>query len=236
MRSGLFKLAAILSFAVVIPLLAADFWEKEKDFTKWREKDCTKLLKKSPWAFSNSFRNTANLGSTNTGERETGEIIEFRLLTAKPVRMAFGQLQLLTKPDDQALREQIMNYVNAPPGDEILVQISYRGLLGVSPYIQNLAGFFSRATLATFVNNTSLTSSENVHVPLSNYLPWNSERPNPIFVFPRFADDGTPHFTGKEKSISLRSEFETGALNSKEYKIYVNMKPKDMIFQGEFEL
>jgi hypothetical protein len=81
-----------------------------------------------------------------------------------------------------------------------------------------------------------LTSSDDDHVPISNYLPWNSERPNPIFVFPRLADDGEPYFTGKEKSISLRSEFETGALNNREYKIYINMKPKEMVFQGEFEL
>jgi len=235
MKFSLLKSILVLSFLVVIPLLAADFWEK-KEYTTWSEKECDKLLKKSPWAFSNSFRNTANLGSTDTGERETGEIIEFRLLTAKPIRMAFGRLQLLKTPNDEALKEQIMTYVNTPPEDEILVQISYRGLLGHSPYLQNLGAFFGRATLATFSNNTSLTSSDDDHVPISNYLPWNSERPNPIFVFPRLADDGEPYFTGKENSISLRSEFETGALNNRGYKIYIKMKPKDMIFQGEFEL
>jgi len=235
MKSSFVRSGLILGFLVVIPLLAADFWEK-KEYTEWSEKECNKLLKKSPWAFSNSFRTTANLGSTDTGQRETGEIIEFRLLTAKPVRMAFGRLQLLSRPNDPALLEQITSYVNSPVGDEILVQISYRGLLGTSPQVQNLAAFFRSATLALFANNTALAASDNIHVPISNYLPLSSERSNPIFVFPRLADDGKPHFTGKEKSISLRSEFEPDALGSREYRIYVKMKPKDMIFQGEFEM
>ena len=235
MKSCYLKSMLGISFFVMISLLAAEFWEK-KEFTEWSENDCSKLLRKSPWSFSNSFRNTANLGSTDTGVRETGEIIEFRLLTAKPIRMAFGRLQLLGSPNDEALQKQIMDYVNSPPGDEILVQISYRNLLGTSPYIQNLASFFARANLATFVNDTALASSNDVHVPISNYLPVTGERPNPVFVFPRFAEDGTPHFTGKEKSISLRSEFETGQVASKRYKIYIKMKPKDMVYQGKFEL
>jgi len=225
----------VLSSLIVIPLLAADFWEK-KEFTEWSEKDCYKLLRKSPWAFSNSFRNTDNLGSTETGTRETGEIIEFRLLTAKPVRMALGRLQLLSKPNDAAVQEQIMGYINSPPGEQVLVQIGYRNLVGTSPYIQNLAAFFARANLSTFINDTSLSASDNVHVPISDYLPVSNERPNPVFVFPRLAEDGTPHFTGKEKSISLRSVFETGQIASKKYKIFVKMKPKDMMFQGQFEM
>jgi len=108
--------------------------------------------------------------------------------------------------------------------------------LGVSPYIQNLAAFFARANLATFANNTLLASSDDVHVPISNYLPLNSQRPNPVFVFPRLAKDGTPHFTGKEKTLSLRTVFETGQVTPKTYKIYLKMKPKDMVFQGKFEM
>lgn len=235
MKSSSYPFVLLLGLLVVVPLFAADFWE-EKEFAEWSAEECNKLLRKSPWAFSNSFRNTANLGSTITGERETGEIIEFRLLTAKPVRMAFGRMQLLSRQRDGALQEQIMSYINSPPGDEIMIQISYRNLLGVSPYIQNLASFFARATLATFANNTLLASSDGVNVPISAYLPMNSQRPNPVFVFSRFAQDGRPHFSGREKSLSLRSVFETGQVDRKRYKIYVRMKPRDMVFQGKFEI
>ena len=100
------KITISVLILTVVQLLAADFWEM-KDYTMWSEKECMKLLRKSPWAFSESFRTTANLGSTETGVRETTEIIEFRLLTAKPIRMAFGRLQLLQKPNDEALKEKI---------------------------------------------------------------------------------------------------------------------------------
>jgi len=242
------------------PLLAADFW-KQKDYTTWSEKECKRLLQKSPWAASESFRTTANLGSTQTGVRETTEILEFRFLTAKPIRMAFGQLQLLENPNNESLREQIRKYVESPPGDEILVQVSWR-TIPAGGFMQNLRSFFARATLSTFTNTTFLISEDGEHVPLIKYLPWNSERPNAIFVFPRLAEDEEPYFTGREKSVVFRSEFDMDNPNlqdavrtdirsstsstlghaedvtqaRKSYKIHLKMKPGDMTFQGEFEM
>jgi hypothetical protein len=113
-------------FSVII---AADIWEK-KPYTEWSEKECTKLLTRSPWAYSNSFRRNANIGSSATGERETTEIIYFRLLTAKPIRMALAQLQLLQRPEDGMLRKQIDEYVNAPSGDQVVIQMSYKSIPG----------------------------------------------------------------------------------------------------------
>jgi hypothetical protein len=255
MRPRLVKMAISVLILAVIPISAADFWE-EKDYTTWSEKECMKLLRKSPWAFYESFRTTANLGSTETGVRETTEIIEFRLLTAKPIRMAFGRLQLLQKPNDEALKEQISRYVEAPSGDEILVQVSCR-TIPAAGFWSNLHAFFARAVLSTFVDTTHLISADGEHVPMIGYLPWTEERPNAVFVFPRLAENEEPYFTGNEKSIALRSEFDMddpagpraatiggGSLRSaealigarKNYKIYVKMKPKDMMFQGELAL
>lgn len=238
-----------------VPLLAADFWE-EKDYTTWSEKECMKLLRKSPWAFYESFRTTENLGSTETGVRETTEIIEFRLLTAKPIRMAFARLQLLQKPNDETLKEQVRRYVEEPPGDEILVQVSCR-TIPAGGFWSHLHAFFARAVLSTFVDTTNLISADGQHIPMIRYLPWTDERPNAVFVFPRLAEDEEPYFTGKEESIVLRSEFdmddpdgpratvigggnltraETMIGARKNYKIYVKMQPKDMVFQGEFAL
>lgn len=124
--------------------------------------------------------------------------------------MALAQLQLLKSPNDEALKERISDYVNSPPGDEILVQISYR-IIPAGGYMQDLHAFFGRTTPATFVDNTFLVSSDGEHVSMTNYLPWNNQRPNAIFVFPRRTKDGAPYFTEKEKSITLRSEFKLSA-------------------------
>ena len=255
MRPRLVKIAVSVLILAMVPILAADFWE-EKEYTVWSEKECMKLLRKSPWAFYESFRTTANLGSTETGVRETTEIIEFRLLTAKPIRMALGRLQLLQKPNDEALKEQVRRYVETPPGDEILVQVSCR-TIPTAGFWSNLRAFFARAVLSTFVDTTHLISDDGEHVPMIRYLPWTDERPNAVFVFPRLSESDEPYFTGKEKAIALRCEFDMddpggpraatiggGSLRSadtlvgarKVYKIYVKMKPKDMMFQGELAL
>jgi hypothetical protein len=261
MRPKLVKTSIWVLILAVVPLLAADFWEK-KEYTTWSEKECMKLLRKSPWAFSESFRTTANLGSSETGVRETTEIIEFRLLTAKPIRMAFGQLQLRQDSGNESLKEQIMRYVEAPPGDEILVQVSCR-TIPAGGFISHLDAFLAHATLSTFVNTTYLTSADGEHISMIKYLPKNDKRPNAVFVFPRLAEDEEPYFTGKEKSITFRSEFDMdnpGAPRDavrtdirsptssplrhaddllrvrKKYKIHFKMKPKKMMFQGEFAL
>jgi len=60
MRPSLIKMAISILIMVMVPISAADFWE-EKEYTTWTEKECMKLLRKSPWAFHESFRTTANL-------------------------------------------------------------------------------------------------------------------------------------------------------------------------------
>lgn len=218
---------------VMAPLAAAEFWEK-KDYQQWTEKDCTKLLTNSPWAHSNSFRRNANIGSTFTGERETTEIIYFRVLSARPVRMALARLQLLERPDDEALRQQVEAFLASPQGDQIVIQISYKGIPGTTPQLHELHRFFGQATLAAFHGNTTLSSKE-VTVPIREYLPWGPDRPNAAFVFPRYDESGKPYFDGSEDSITLRSEFEVPMTDgTREYAIHVKMKPKEMVFQQEF--
>jgi hypothetical protein len=158
------------------------------------------------------------------------------MLTAKPVRMALARLQLIQRPQDAALQQQVEAYVNGDPGSEIVVQISYKSIPGASPYIQDLSAFLGRATLAAFRGQTVLVSSEGTTVDLKDYLPWGPNRPNPAFVFPRFDESGKPYFTGEDKSITLRSDFEFPlAFGAREYRLNIKMKPKDMMFQGAFE-
>ncbi len=223
----------LAAIPAVTSLEAAEFWEK-KDFTEWTEKDCTKLLTSSPWAHSNSFRRNANIGSTFTGERETTEIIYFRVLSAKPVRMALARLQLLERPDDEALRREVEAFLDSPQGDRIVIQISYKGIPGTTPQLHELHRFFGQATLAAFHGNTTL-SSKRVTVPIGDYLPWGPGRPNAAFVFPRFDEAGNPYFDGSEDSITLRSEFDVPMTDgTREYSIHVKMRPKDMVFNQQF--
>jgi len=234
-RSFVFSTVLIIAGLGCGLLWAADFWVA-KDYHEWSEKDCNRMLTRSPWAFSNSFRRNANIGSSQTGERETTEILYFRMLTAKPVRMALARLQLLQRPQDEGLKQQVEAYVNGNPGNEIVVQMSYKSIPGASSYLQDLHTFLGSATLAAFRGQTVLVSADGQTVGLTDYLSWGPNRPNPAFVFARTDESGKPYFTGEEKSITLRSDFEVPlSFGSREYRVNVKMKPKDMFFDGKFE-
>ncbi len=216
-------------------LWAADFWV-QKDYHEWSEKDCNKMLTRSPWASSNSFRRVENIGSSQTGERETTEILYFRMLTAKPVRMALGRLQLLQRPQDEALRQQVEAYVNGNPGNEIVVQISYKSIPGASSYLQDLHSFLGSATLAAFRGQTVLVSADGETVGLKDYLPGGRTG--------RILRSYFPERTSRASHISpgRRSRSRCGAismcrsaLGAREYRVNIKMKPKDMFFNGTFE-
>ena len=54
------------------------------------------------------------------GEAESTQVFEFRLMTAKPIRMAMARMQMLQKPNDPALMDQVMKYVNTQAEKEIV--------------------------------------------------------------------------------------------------------------------
>ena len=241
------KVLFVLALLIAVPLFAAKFWET-KDFTTWSEKECNEIITKSPWAYSNSFgevppigQQTAGiddrsrgLGDPNFGEAESTQVFEFRLMTAKPVRMAFARMQLLQKPNDPALMEQVMKYVNTAPEKEIVIQISYRSVPTGSSAVQDIHRYFLGANLADFRASTSLASDKSGIVPIAAYLAPGPNRSLPAFVFPRLKESGEPNFAVETKQITFRSEFTplVGARKMK-YDIFVKMNTKQMIFKEE---
>jgi hypothetical protein len=239
----------IIVLLSAVPVFAAKFWET-KDFTTWTEKECTEVLSKSPWAFSNSFgdvppigdqtaginrrSNSAGMPEPSFGQAESTQVFEFRLLTAKPIRMALARMQLLQKPGDPAAMEQVMKYVNTPPEKEIVIQIGYRTVPTGSSAVLDIHRYFLGASVADFRSTTSLASKESGVVPIAAYLPPGTNRSFPSFVFPRLNQAGEPNFTQETKEITFRSEF-TPIVGSQRmtYNIFVKMNPKKMMFKQE---
>jgi hypothetical protein len=240
---------------ISVPLFAAKFWEK-KEFTSWTEQECTELLKKSPWAYSVGIGNVgpavlkspmANQGdptprktptdpsqitSATYGERESTQIFDFNILTAKPILAARVQLQVLRNP---ALKEQAKQVVMAKPSDQIIIQFTYRTEPPGSASVHDIHSYFLHATLADFRTNTYLSSDKVDLLHVKDYLAPNDKRPNPAFVFPRFNEKGEPYFSGKENSISFRSQFSPEVRGTtQKYDIFIKMNTKDMWFQKEF--
>jgi len=237
----------ILALLIAVPLFAAKFWET-KEFTGWSQKECNEILTKSPWAYSNSFgevppigdqtagtdRRTSGMPDPTFGEAESTQVFEFRLLTAKPIRMALARMQLLQKPNDPALMDQVMKYVNASSAKEIVIQVSYRTVPTGSSAVQDIHRYFLGANLADFRTYTSLASDKSGVIPIAAYLAPGTDRSLPAFVFPRLNDSGEPNFTAATKQITFRSEF-TPMVGTKrmKYDIFVKMNTKQMIYKEE---
>jgi len=250
MRNKPLAVLLVLFLAIAVPLFAAKFWES-KDFTKWTEEECREMLTKSAWAFSNAFGNAgpavladstssdtatrtdpSRISTTTYGERESSQIFEFRILTARSIRAAIAQLQVLRNP---ALKEQARRIVEAKPGDQIIIQFECRSEPPGSSAVHEIHSYFLHATLADFRTETYLSSDRVDLLPVKDYLSPIDKRPKPAFVFPRFNEKGEPWFTGQEKTISFRSLFQPEVAGKKQqYQIFVKMNPKDMWFQKEF--
>lgn len=244
------RISLIWIALIATPLFAAKFWET-KEFTKWSEKECLEVLSKSPWAYSNSFGNVPPIGDQTAGidkrfsgasepmwgEVESTQVFEFRLLTARPIRMALARMQMLRKPGDPSLKDQIMNYVNAPPGREIVIQIGFRTVPtgAAASAVHDINRYFLSATLADFRTSTSLASERSGVVSIAAYLPPGPDRSFPAFVFPRFNASGEPNFTSETKQITFRSELTpTVSGQKKKYDIFIRMNPMQMLYKEEF--
>ena len=223
------------AFLVVISipfLWAADFWA-DKDFTSWTQKECEALLTKSPWVFSNSLSQVNDFGPMavgNAGEREKTVTFRFRVLSAKPVRMAFGQLQLLGKPGDSAFLGQIKQMIETPADKDnrIVMQLDFSVRPPGDSSVRDIHSFLLNSHFSDFRDNTYLSDSEKALVPLLDYHPPSPRQPNAVFIFPRLNDKGAPYFDGKEKWIALKTEILT-------YKIYARNPVEKMKFRETFE-
>jgi hypothetical protein len=241
---------SVLLGILVMTILAAPFWEK-KEYTSWSRDECLEILSKSPWSYeytettyydpaanplaSGSATDQSNAAQPEpqSGERESYLTFNLTMMTAKPVRMAIGQLRLLQKPD---LKPQVESYVNQPDSKMIVVQLRYSSKPPGSSALHDLQSFFQSATLSTFITNTYLMGSEAKNpVYLTQYGKPDEKNAFPVFVFPRFEEKGQPLFAATEKTISLRTEFTVFIkvkAREQKFSLYAKMEPKKMIFKN----
>jgi len=247
---GHFRRVSVCVLLVAIPLFAAKFWD-EKDFTTWSDKECLEVLTKSPWAFSNSFGEVPPIGDQTAGissraggtgqptwgQAESTQVFEFRFMTAKPIRMAMARLQMLQRPDAPGVMDQVKKFVEAPPENNIALQISYRSVPTGSSAVHDIHSYFISASLADFRTTTYLSSEKSGLISVAQYLGPAPNRSNPMFVFPRLNEKGEPIFTGEEKSITFRTLLTpTVSSEKKKYDVFYKLNLKQMKFQNQFAM
>jgi hypothetical protein len=189
-------MAGLACSALIIPVFAADFWVT-KEYTAWSEKECQKLLTKSPWAFSVNFVKVSNIGLIDVGghgEREQRVTFRFRFVSAKPVKMAFAQLEMLQKPEDSGLADRMNAIVNSAGEleDRIALQLEFSVDPPGDSAVRDIHSFLLNAKLADFEQDTYLAASSKAMVRIVEYLAPNPNRTKPVFVFPRVNEKSEP--------------------------------------------
>jgi hypothetical protein len=221
---------ALLATSTLLVAQGSELWNT-KNYSDWTQKECEKVVNSSPWVFSNTFSEVSGFGmQPGQAEREKRVTFRFRALSAKPIRMAFGRLELLQKPNEPGLSARIEAIVNSPADQDnhIVIQTDFSVDPPGDSRVHDIQRFLSNANLSNFRDNTKLASSKKRMVAPIEYRAPSPRQPNAAFVFPRHDEAGQEIFRGDEKWISFQTEISG-------FKIYQRTRPDKMKLQGKFE-
>jgi hypothetical protein len=226
------KMALVVFFAGSTLLLAqrGEIWNT-KDYSAWSQRECERVLTSSPWVFSATFSEVSGFGmNPGQSEREKRVTFRFRALSAKPIRMAFGRLEMLEKPNEPGISSRIEEMVQAPVDGEnhIVLQVEFMVDPPGDSRFHDIHRFLLNANLSDFRDNTRLGSSSKKTVAPVGYRAPTPRQPHAAFLFPRHDETRQEIFRGDEKWISFQTEISG-------FKIYQRTRPDRMKLQGKFE-
>lgn len=185
-------LLVLLGLALAVGVAVA---QKNKPWTEWTVKDAQKILDDSAWGqtqtdtdttemtFSPASRDISSMGAVN---QATSVNVRVRLLSAKPIRLAFfRQVQLNPKHTQEQLA-QAQAFVDRKYDQTIVVAVSYDGTdqRYTAPYFQAL----NTAIASTLKNTTYLETKGGKRNFLLDYQP-PSQDGIAKFIFARIVDD-----------------------------------------------
>src|SRR5512145_2110999 len=184
----------------------ADFWET-KDFTKWTDKECAKLLNDSPWAYELKVIQQGNLGGMGGAEGQAYVKYNIRFISALPIRQAqVRQAQIANKYDSlsaeqkQAFDKQTDAFLNADYGDKVVIGVTYD--TNVQQNVQELARYWQARTAEVMINSVFLVPDKGTKAKLISYTPPKGAQTDFTFVFPREVD-GNPLISEENKNLTL---------------------------------
>jgi len=220
----------------------ADFWEK-KDYTKWSEKECRKLLTDSPWAKQYVLTRTVGpvgltRGANSLGQSTRSVTYQIQLFSALPIRQAIvRQLQItqnyerLTEEQKAQFDSQTEALLTADNSEVVVLNISY--MTDYQPYDLDLARYWQIQTTDSLKSSTYLKGSDGEKVPISNYVVIRDAQRVFRFIFPRKHRD-REILGSEDKSLVL--EFEYPHIDVIPGKLgFVEFKTKKMLFGDKIE-
>lgn len=185
----------------------------EKDWKKWNNEDCLKILTSSPWAYNYSdidiemFTNTINKNSPAM-EAAIPKIV-VRLYSSQTIQRAlFRQIQISQKYDKleenqkKEFDEKTKNFLNCEDCKKYYI------VMMVQPAGRNsttLVGkMFKDYTFDLLKDKIYLSDEKNGKRELAKFLAPKSESGYAVFFFNRFDENQKPLITNESQKLTLR--------------------------------
>jgi hypothetical protein len=239
MRKTLCFVVAVFFLVSVVVALAAEFWEK-KEYKQWSQKECSKLLDKSPWTdnFTLTSVGILEMGSKDKNASDAQQPyvkyqVQFR--SAAPVRQAIvRQMQIAQKYDSlpadqqQAFDKNAESFLKADFADAVVVYVTYETNNRVND--QELASYWQTQTVALLKNSIYLSNTKGDKAWIAQFSAGQGGQRNFQLIFPRQVN-GAPLLGPQDKSLKLEFAYpKVGEML--EGKAFMEFKVDKMIFAG----
>ncbi len=243
-----YVVGAFACLVVVTAVSAAgDFW-RERDYRKWSAGECETILSRSPWAHPHTLtgllipapghpsggiagaRGTRIGGGFEAGDREVHLVLQMRFLAAAPMRAAIGRMRILQNPGDREVEKEVEAYVDREDPPEIAVELTWFSRPAGHSSLRDVEAFFRDVNLEQLKTRCYLSSRETgTTVAPTGYVGPAQGYPGALLSFPRFDENGDPHFQGSERTLLFRLEARFGAIEQ-------TFSPRRMFWNDAFTL
>ncbi len=226
--------------------IGADFWEN-KQYEKWSQKECNKLLEDSPWARDFTLLDSGLQKSTGASDDGQQFYIKYQMQfrSALPVRQALvRQMQIAQKYESldsgnkQKFDESANAFLSSKFPDHILLYVTFK--TNSQAKAMELARYWQSQTTDLLKNSVFLRNSKGTQVALVQFNASQGGERSFQFIFPRQVN-GEPLIGPGDNSLMLEFTYPVvdipGSLNQKlgDGRGYLEFKPKKMVFQGNLD-
>lgn len=237
----------LLGLALAIGVASA---QKNKPWTDWTKSDAEKILNESGWGKTQTDTDTSEMTYSPASRDITGKgavnqatsvNLRVRLLSAKPIRLAFFRLAQLDRSHTAEQLAQAQAFVDRKFDQTIVIAVTYDGTDGrfTAPLFQAL----NHATAAALKNTSYLEVKGGKQNYLQDYQP-PSQDGLAKFIFARIVDD-KPYIDAKAGEVRFYAELPQLAGNNQPsnnrkdntQSITINMRFKiaDLMYEGALE-
>jgi len=249
MRSRRFLIActAMILVAGMVYARKNDANWMDEPFTKWDQKQVNEVFNKSAWAQTKDFRGQVQgeHGSTNTTMGPQGATLgtdvpqysfTARFFSAQPIREAYVRmLQIMnhydTLPADKqkAFDEKVNGLLHADVSQEVTITLSFKTNDPIAQ--RDMNQWFDTQTTDTLNQNAYLFTPAG-QITLLKYIP-PKEGGGGLgarFIFPRLFKDEPILQPGATSKLRFQLSWQPQAGQT----VYMDFKPEDMTYKGQF--